>query len=183
MALNRLDSNSSLNNAVNFANNIKNEIQTIKTTLASNLSNKNISASNFESLTALVNKVNDISVGKKLVSGEIPDTNISTASTTAKSFAFETNLDFTPSSILITFNDISCSNTSYGTGGRVTVFSPINNKSSNGAIASVITTVTPRFYIRSSDISSNSVKVQILLSSIVNGTALSLKGGTWYAFE
>ena len=67
MALNRLDNNSSLNNAVDFANNIKSEIQTIRTTLSSNLSNKKVNVSSSESLTSLVNKVNNIYLISKVL--------------------------------------------------------------------------------------------------------------------
>ena len=58
MALDKLKESASLSEAVEFTNNIKNEISTIKTTLANNIVGKNVTASNAESLSSLVGKVN-----------------------------------------------------------------------------------------------------------------------------
>lgn len=69
MALDKLQQGASLNEAVEFTNSIKNEILSLKTTLANNITNKGVTASNSETLTSLIGKVKNIKDQSKVKAG------------------------------------------------------------------------------------------------------------------
>jgi len=91
---------------------LQSKTQTIKNTLATNLSNKGQPSVGTETLTDLVNKVPNINTGKKFAAGTVTSNNTVENYKNASNGAFEgnfsvivTGLDFTPSFIEIYKND------------------------------------------------------------------------------
>ena len=113
MALDKLKESASLSEAVEFTNNIKNEISTIKTTLANNIVGKNVTASNTESLSSLVGKVSNIAIGKRYANGTCSDFKFFVYNSPYK-LNIPINLGFIPSTFILTFSHTSVYG-SYGT--------------------------------------------------------------------
>ena len=178
MALNRLDNNSSLNNAVDFANNIKSEIQTIKTTLSSNLSNKKVTASSSESLTSLVNKVNHISTGKKFASGTIADNSYSTRQ--YHSITVPMNLDFVPSHIIVEFGQITFSGDGIGVRYKHTISSKNNTEYIDGNYINLYG-VYPQIFFES--VGQYSFRIKMQMKNTDKNYSIYLNKVKWYAFE
>ena len=178
MALNRLDNNSSLNNAVDFANNIKSEIQTIKTTLSSNLSNKKVTVSSSESLTSLVNKVNNIYLGKKFASGTIEDNAYSTRQ--HHSITVPMNLDFVPSHVIVEFGKTTFSGNGEGVNYKHTISSKNNTEYIDGNHMDMYG-VYPQIFFEK--VSQSSFRFKVHMEYTDKGYYIYLRNVKWYAFE
>ena len=178
MALNRLDNNSSLNNAVAFANNIKSEIQTIKTTLYYNLLNKKVTASSFESLTSLVNKVNNISTGKKFASGTIA--NKSCSARQHHSITVPMNLDFAPSHVIVEFGEITFSGDGESVKRKHTISSKNDTEYIDGDYIYIFD-VYPQIFFEAVGKSSFRFKMQMEFTD--TSYYIYLRNMKWYAFE
>ena len=178
MALNRLDNNSSLNNAVDFANNIKSEIQTIKTALSSNLSNKKVTVSSSESLTSLVNKVNNINLGKKFASGTIKDKSYSARQ--HHSITVPMNLDFVPSYIIVEFGEITFSGEIEGVKRKYTISSKNNTEYIEGNFINIYD-VYPQIFFE--DVNRYSFRIKMQMKFTDTSYYIYLRNVKWYAFE
>ena len=178
MALNRLDNNSSLNATVDFANNIKSEIQTIKTTLSSNLSNKKVTASSSESLTSLVDKVNNISTGKKSASGTIEDNAYSARQ--HHSITVPMNLDFVPSYVVVEFGKSTYSGDGEAISYKYTISSKNNTEYIPGNYMPM-NRVCPQIFFESVGQYSFRIKMKMLYTD--TSYYIFLRNVKWYAFE
>ena len=170
--LEKLPTSSSLVNTVEYVKNVNDEIYYLKNKLENNLIGKGVECSDNCTMSSLINKINDIAIGKKWASGLIVEETLTADANRTITKSITTNLSFTPSLVFVPMKYVGFKQ--YDTTDTVwnCFLSNLNQLSDENTLT--------QGYISLSDITNNNFTIAIKGGSYFTRVTIS---GNWYAFE